>query len=133
MTKIQRRDITLKMMKTKEINDCLYHPHTKTTWKAAWHTIGGVKKYYRSRWESNYAKYLQFLLEHGNISKWEHEPETFWFNKIMRGCRSYLPDFRVTYPNGEVIYHEVKGWFDERSRTKLKRMAKYHPSINSQK
>jgi len=130
MSKTTKRDFVLKVLKKGEENGTLYRPrHDNTTWKAAWHTIGGVKKYYRSRWESNYARYLQFLLEHGNIAKWEHEPKTFWFEKVMRGTRSYLPDFRVTYANGNVVYHEVKGWMDSKSKTKIKRMAKYHPEI----
>ena len=69
------------------------------------------------------------LLPIGEIKKWEHEPETFWFESIMRGCRSYLPDFRVTENNGSIVYHEVKGWMDARSKTKIKRMAKYHPDV----
>lgn len=99
------------------------------TWKSGWRQIGGERVYFRSRWEFNYAVYLQWMLERGEITKWEHEPKTFWFEKIRRGCRSYLPDFRVTYPSGSVEYHEVKGWMDARSKTKLKRMAKYHPDV----
>lgn len=102
---------------------------TETTWNAGWREIGGIRKYYRSRWEANYARLLQFQLERGEIAKWEHEPETFWFDAIKRGTRSYLPDFRVTGLDGSVTYHEVKGWMDPRSRTKLKRMKKYHPHI----
>lgn len=99
------------------------------SWKAGWREIGGVRKYYRSKWEANYAMYLQFLLENGQIKKWEHEPKTFWFEKIKRGCLSYLPDFRVTNNDGSLEYHEVKGWMDDRSKTKLKRMAKYYPEV----
>lgn len=101
----------------------------KTTWKAGWRDIGGYNKYYRSRWEANYARYLQFLKESGQIADWSHEPETFWFTEIMRGCRSYLPDFRVSENNGSIVYHEVKGWMDSRSKTKLKRMKKYYPDV----
>lgn len=101
----------------------------KASWKAAWRNIGGQDKYYRSRWEANYARYLEHLKVNGYICNWEHEPETFWFYGIKRGCVSYLPDFRVTHNNGDVEYHEVKGWMDSRSKTKLKRMAKYHPDV----
>ena len=48
---------------------------------------------------------------------------------IMRGTRSYLPDFRVTEINGDIAYHEIKGWMDDRSKTKIKRMAKYYPEV----
>jgi hypothetical protein len=101
----------------------------KTSWKAGWREIGGIRKFYRSKWEANYARYLQWLLERGEITAWAHEPETFWFDAIKRGVRSYLPDFRVTELTGRVVFHEVKGWMTPRSKTALKRMAKYHPTI----
>lgn len=97
------------------------------TWKAGWREIGGKRNYYRSRWEANYARYLEWLKSLGEISEWQHEPETFWFDAIKRGVRSYKPDFRVWENNGTSALHEVKGWFDARSKTTLKRMAKYHP------
>ncbi len=96
---------------------------------AAWREIGGVKKYYRSRWEANYARYLQFLKEQGKIKDWKHESKTFWFDGIKRGCVSYLPDFWVLENNGSEAYHEVKGFMDSKSKTKIKRMAKYHPTV----
>jgi len=99
------------------------------TSKAGWREIAGKKIFFRSRWEYNYACYLQFLVDQGQIVGWAHEPETFWFEKIRRGVRSYLPDFRVTERDGAIIYHEVKGWLDPKSKTKLKRMAKYHPLV----
>lgn len=90
--------------------------------------LGGKRFYAKSAWESNYAHYLHFLKGRGEIGDWEYEPRTFWFDKIRRGVRSYLPDFRVTLQNGVVQWHEVKGWLDSKSKTKLKRMTKYHPS-----
>lgn len=106
-----------------------FQNHKTRSWKAGWREIGGQRVYFRSRWEANYARYLEWLRGRGQIVKWEHEPETFWFLKILRGTRSYLPDFRVTENSGIQIYHEVKGWMDDKSRVKLQRMAKYHPGI----
>lgn len=103
-------------------------PH-KTAWKGGWREIGGKRNYYRSLWEANYARYLQFLKEQGEIADWEHEPDTFWFENIKRGVRSYLPDFKVTNTGGSVEYHEVKGWMDPKSKTKIRRMAKYYPEV----
>ena len=85
--------------------------------------------YLRSSWEANYARYLNFLLEHGDIAAWEYEPDTFEFEGIKRGTRFYTPDFKITNANGGIEYHEIKGYMDSRSRTQLKRMAKYHPDI----
>lgn len=97
------------------------------TWKAGWREIGGKRNFYRSRWEANYARYLEWLKSLGEITEWQHEPETFWFEAIRRGVRSYKPDFRVWEKGGSAL-HEVKGWMDDRSRTCLKRMAKYYPN-----
>lgn len=86
--------------------------------------------FWRSSWEANYARYLNLLKSRGEIANWEFEPETFWFEGIKRGTVSYLPDFRVTRADGSVYYVEVKGWMDAKSKTKLKRMKKYHPSVD---
>jgi hypothetical protein len=120
---------TLKSLKTRAKNGTLISTRPNQTWKAAWREIGGVRKYYRSRWEANYARYLQSLKDIGAILSWEHEPETFWFEEVRRGTRSYLPDFRVTDADGAVAYHEVKGWMDPASILKLERMRRYHPAV----
>lgn len=83
--------------------------------------------YFRSAWEANYARYLNWLIGLGEIQKWEYEVETFEFTTIKRGSRFYTPDFRVTTKSGSVEYHEVKGWMDKKSQTKLNRMAKHYP------
>ena len=101
----------------------------KASWKSGWREFGGKKKYYRSRWESNYGRYLQWLKENGEIKDWEHESDVFWFKGIKRGCMSYKPDFKVIENNNEIVYHEVKGWMDDRSKTKIKRMAIYYPNV----
>jgi hypothetical protein len=98
-------------------------------WKPGHREIGGRKIYFRSKWEANYAFYLQWLKDKGEIKDWEYETETFWFDKIKRGVCSYKPDFKVIENNGSISYSEVKGWFDPRSRTKLKRMRIYHPTV----
>lgn len=98
-------------------------------WKAGWREFGDQRCFFRSAWESNWGRYLEWLRVRGDIQKWEHEPETFWFEKIRRGTRSYLPDFRVTERNGSVVFHEVKGWMDQKSATKIKRMRIYHPTV----
>lgn len=100
-----------------------------TSCKRGWAEIGGKKIFFRSSWEENYARYLEWLKGVGEIQDWEHEPDTFWFDGIKRGVRSYLPDFKVITARGETEYHEVKGWMDSKSKTKIKRMAKYHPSV----
>lgn len=100
------------------------------TTKKGWYTSSDKSKYYlKSGWELSYAQYLDSELQNGKIIKWEYEPDTFWFERIKRGVRSYTPDFKVEYPDGRVEYHEVKGYLDSKSKTKLKRMRIYHPEI----
>ncbi len=83
----------------------------------SWQMIGKQKIYARSTWEGNYAKYLEMLRSKAMIRSWKHEPKEFWFLKIRRGVRSYKPDFKVVNREGQVEYHEVKGWMDPKSKT----------------
>lgn len=85
--------------------------------------------YVRSSWEANYARYLNWLITQGQISKWEYEPETFEFHKITKGNKFYTPDFKITNIDGTIEYHEVKGWLDNDSKVKLNRFARYYPDI----
>lgn len=85
--------------------------------------------YFRSKWEANYALYLDFLIQQNQILNWEFEAERFFFEKIKLGTRTYTPDFKVFNENGTIEYHEVKGHMDARSKTKLSRMKKYYPEV----
>jgi hypothetical protein len=129
MTDDQRSAFTLKQLKAKAATGTFVAPRPETSWKAGWREVAGRRIYFRSKWEANYGFYLEWLRSNGHIAAWEHEPEVFWFEKIKRGCRSYLPDFRITENDGRVVYHEVKGWMDARSKTKIKRMRIYHPKV----
>lgn len=82
--------------------------------------------WFRSSWEANYARYLNWLLARSEIEAWEYEPETFWFEKVKRGVRSYKPDFRV-HEKGRTYFDEIKGYMDAKSKTKIKRMRIYYP------
>ena len=86
-------------------------------------------QYFRSAWEANWARYLNWLQSLKEIQGWAFEVKTFEFSKIRRGSRFYTPDFQVTNNDGSIEYHEVKGFMDPRSATKLKRMAKYFPDV----
>lgn len=86
-------------------------------------------QYFRSSWEANYGRYLNWLISIGEIRSWKYEPRTFEFTKIRRGSRFYTPDFEITNLDYSLEYHEIKGWMDKVSQTKLNRMAKYHPEI----
>jgi phage gpG-like protein len=83
--------------------------------------------YFRSAWEANYARYLNWLAERGEIQGWEYECKTFLFAGVTRGAISYTPDFKVTYRDGSYEWHEIKGWITSEARTRLKRMTQYYP------
>jgi hypothetical protein len=87
--------------------------------------LGGL--YLRSRWEANYARYLNLEVKLGSIGSWEYEPKTFVFESIKRGTRSYTPDFLLHFADGSHVWHEVKGWMDDKSRIRLERIAKFYP------
>lgn len=89
--------------------------------KRGWRTVGGKRIFFRSRMEANYARFLTYMGE-----LWEYEPKTFWFEGIKQGVVSYTPDFLLS---SRMEYVETKGWLDKRSKTKLKRMAKYFPAV----
>lgn len=106
-----------------------HHPETYPQVKARRSKVGtrdDIGIFVRSSWEANYARYLNWLKSIGEIKDWSYESVTFDF-PIKRGSRFYTPDFRIINTDGSIEYHEVKGYMDQRSSTKLKRMAKYYP------
>jgi hypothetical protein len=101
------------------------------THKQFWAIVGDKQPiYFRSSWEYYYSLFLEKLRQEKKILDWKHEPKCFWFEGIKRGVRSYLPDFCITHLNGTEEWSEVKGYFDSKSQTKMKRMAKYYPDVN---
>jgi hypothetical protein len=101
-----------------------------TAYKQFWAVVGDKQPiYFRSSWEYYYSIFLEKLKLEKKIIDWKHEPKTFWFEGIKRGVRSYLPDFCVTHLDGSEEWAEVKGFFDCKSQTKMKRMTKYHPNV----
>lgn len=89
-------------------------------------------QYFRSRWEANYARYLNFIIAHdknNDIVRWEFEPDTFEFTKIRRGVRFFTPDFKIYFSDGHVEYHEVKGYDYPKGKTARKRFARYFPNL----
>jgi len=87
-------------------------------------TKGGKREdlnniFFRSSWEANYARYLNFLK-----IKWQYEPKTFLFEKVKKGTLSYTPDF---YLPEEDKWVEIKGQMTAKSKVKLRRFKKYYP------
>jgi hypothetical protein len=97
-------------------------------WKQGWVELGERRFFARSRWEANYGRYLEWLRTNGKIANWQYEPAIYEF-PLKRGVTSNKPDFGVTELNGAYVLHEVKGWMSPESKTRIKRMKKYYPSV----
>lgn len=123
-----KQETIMKILKTREKNGSLIHYRPSASWKLGKaDDLGDI--YFRSSWERNYARYLNFLIKQKKIKSWEYEKDVFWFEKIKRGVVSYKPDFKILNFDETIEYHEVKGWMDKKSATKLKRMRIYYPKI----
>jgi hypothetical protein len=125
LTPEQIRERQIKAAETRSASGLIHRPRGK--WKQGWRTVGGKTCFFRSRWEANYARYLDALKEIGQISDWQHEPHSFVFYTSESGSVSYWPDFLVLLPSGMTEYHEVKGWMDDRSKASIANMKAEYP------
>lgn len=101
--------------------------------KTGKHGKGGKRadldaRYFRSAMEANIYRYALFLLRHKQIKSVEYEKTEYEF-PIRRGVRFYKPDLDIVNLDDSFEHWEVKGWNDPKSKTQLKRMAKYYPKV----
>jgi hypothetical protein len=89
--------------------------------------LGNV--YFRSRWEANWARYLNRRVAEGEIARWEFEPDTFEFPEGA-GANAYTPDFKVWGVDGAFVYQEVKGWLNEHGALRLRLMGEHYPGVH---
>lgn len=80
---------------------------------------GKDKIVFRSSWERNFARYLEF-----KKIEWTYEERVFTFNGAKRRPFQYLPDF---YEVDNDVYWEVKGYLRGQDRMKMRRFRKYYP------
>jgi hypothetical protein len=69
---------------------------------------------------------LNWSIALGLVLRWKYEDLTFEF-PVPKGSKFYTPDFHVWLPNGESEFHEIKGYMDAKSKTKLGRMQTHYP------
>jgi hypothetical protein len=69
--------------------------------------------------ERAYADRLELLKRAGEIRTWRFEPVKF---RLGHTCW-YCPDFEVVTKSGELEYHEVKGFWRDDARVKIKTAA----------
>lgn len=73
--------------------------------------------------EQAYAAYLEGLRMAGHIA-------AYWFEAVkLRLAKStfYTPDFLVILPDGSLEVHEVKGFWEDDARVKIKVAADLYP------
>jgi hypothetical protein len=88
------------------------YKHTKTGYRK------DIELNVRSNWEANFVRILKAYK-----IKFEFEPTVFSF-PIKRGVKGYTPDFYLTNTDEWV---EMKGYLDNKSKTKIKRFKRYYP------
>ena len=89
----------------------------------------GTNYNFRSKFEANWALYLQLLKESGHIKDWAYEQTRFTFKDEMRGAKQYLVDFDILENDGTFRYEECKGYLEPDTITKLQRVKKYRPEV----
>lgn len=91
--------------------------------KANMQALGRMKGGEMNKTEAAYAEHLKLLEKLGEISFWRFEPMNL---KIGAKCH-YRPDFLVINKEGEVEIHEVKGFWTDDARVKIKVAAAIFP------
>ncbi len=74
-------------------------------------------------YETWYASFLEDSRRVGDISRWDFQPEKL----RLADNTFYTPDFRVIEMDGRVRFDEVKGFWREDARVKIKVAAEFHP------
>jgi hypothetical protein len=78
--------------------------------------------------ESAYAERLKVLCMTGEIREWKFEAVTLVVARPPQAKPSrYTPDFFVVNKDGEIEFHETKGFMQEDARVKLKCAAEQYP------
>ena len=124
MTYEEKHEIAMKAVKTKRENGTL----NNTTSNAYSRTKSGKREdlnnqFFRSSWEANIARILNFL-----GIEWKYECNRFIFSENDTDVNSYQPDFYLPKLDK---WLEVKGWWDEKSKIRLKLFAEQYSEENN--
>lgn len=82
--------------------------------------------------ERAYAKHLDWRKQQGDIREWSFEPERLRIGDVKVGVKAtkravwYKPDFRVELENGAIEQHEIKGFWREAARVRIRACASLH-------
>jgi hypothetical protein len=106
--------------------------------KKQYAVIAGKVWHFDSQYEKNYALYLQYLKEKGEIVDYIKNTTTFPFTEkatyvirsVLRFISGYRPDFIVFYADDRYEIHEIKGWKNEKMHAQLEQMEKDYPALS---
>ena len=87
------------------------------------YALGRLKSGVMNRTETAYSLLLERMKSSGEVVWWAFEGMTF---KLAEGSR-YTPDFNVMLPSGVMEMHEVKGFWQDDARVKIKVAASLFP------
>ena len=87
------------------------------------YALGRLKSGEMNKTESAYRDHLEALLHAGEILWYRFEGVTL---KLADGCR-YTPDFVLMNREGWIECHEVKGYWQDDARVKIKVAAEMFP------
>lgn len=88
-----------------------------------WQALGRLKKGAMNRTEQAYAEYLESRKIAGEVSWFRFEG----IKLRLADNTSYSPDFAVLLSNNEMELHEVKGFWQDDARVKIKVAAEMFP------
>lgn len=73
--------------------------------------------------EADYASFLELAKRGDGCLDWRYEPVKF----RLADRTYYTPDFMVVMPDGEIQFHETKGFWRDDARVKFKVVAELFP------
>jgi hypothetical protein len=91
--------------------------------KAAMQALGRLKAGTMNKTEAAYAQHLEQLKTAGDVLWFKFEAMRF----RLASNTFYTPDFAVMLANGELEQHEVKGFWQDDARAKIKIAADMYP------
>lgn len=81
---------------------------------------------YDSKKEAEYAMQLDWLVKAKQVKHWERQHKIDITIEGEHICNYYI-DFKVTYPDNHIEYHEVKGFETDVWRMKWRLVKAIHP------
>lgn len=87
------------------------------------YALGRLKTGEMNKTEAAYAEHLKLLQHRGDILWWKFEGMKF----RLADLTFYTPDFNIMKADGHLVHHEIKGFFQEDAKVKIKVVASMYP------